>query len=140
MRKTNKQSMFLATVAAIALFAATGAFAQGQLDQKGGAEMKAPSGVQTQRSDQGAKNQGGMSGQNSGQNSQSALGRDAAANFDDPHVVRIERGICALHLQGGVGLQALQRLTALRGVSRRSKNPEGGCRAALVFVRSVALH
>ncbi len=44
----NKESTFLAGVTAFALFAATGAFAQqGQPDQKGGAEMKAPNGMQT---------------------------------------------------------------------------------------------
>jgi len=70
-------------VAAFTLFAATGAFAQqGQLDQKGGAQMNAPGGVQTERSNQGAKgqgsmNQGGMNqgatekGATSGQNAQS---------------------------------------------------------------------
>jgi len=59
MRKSNKQNTFLAGVAALALFTATGAFAQqGQPDQKGGgAGMKAPSGMQSQRSE----GQGGMS-------------------------------------------------------------------------------
>ena len=57
----HKQNALLAGVAAFTLFAATGAFAQqGQLDQKGGAQMNAPSGVQTERSNQGAKGQGSM--------------------------------------------------------------------------------
>jgi len=74
----NKQSTFLAGVAAFALFAATGAFAQqGQLDQKGGAGMKAPSGMQTQRSDQGAKNQGSISGQNAQSQRQPGRGTNA---------------------------------------------------------------
>jgi hypothetical protein len=72
----NKQSTFLAGVAAVALFAATGAFAQqGQLDQKGGAGMNAPTGTQTQRSDQGAKDRGAMSGQET----QGKPGQGAAA-------------------------------------------------------------
>ena len=55
----HKQNALLAGVAAFTLFAATGAFAQqGQLDQKGGAQMNAPGGVQTERSNQGAKGQG----------------------------------------------------------------------------------
>jgi len=58
----QKQNALLAGVAAFTLFAATGAFAQqSQLDQKGGAQMNAPGGVQTERSNQGAKGQGGMS-------------------------------------------------------------------------------
>lgn len=57
----HKQHTLLAGVAAFALFVATGAFAQqGQLDQKGGAQMKAPSGMQTERSNQGGMNQGSM--------------------------------------------------------------------------------
>jgi len=84
----HKQSTFLAGVAAFALFAATGAFAQqGQLDQKGGAQMKAPGGMQTERSNQGAENQGSMhqggmnQGGTSGQNAQSQRpsGQGAAA-------------------------------------------------------------
>ena len=80
-------------MAAFALFAATGAFAQqGQFDQKGGAQMNAPGGVQTERSNQGAKgqgsmNQGGMNqgatekGATSGKNAQSERrsGQGAAA-------------------------------------------------------------
>jgi hypothetical protein len=72
MRK--KHNTFLAGVAALTLFAASGAFAQGQPDQKGGADMKAQGGMQTQRSDQGAKNQGSMSGQNARSERQPGLG------------------------------------------------------------------
>jgi hypothetical protein len=74
----HKQSTFLASVAALALFAASGAFAQqGQAEQKGGAAAGGMHSTQSTKSpggmSQGGMNQGGMKqGGASGQSAQSA--------------------------------------------------------------------
>ena len=71
----HKQSTFLASVAALALFAASGALAQqGQAEQKGGAaagggmhstqSTKSPGGMSQGGMNQGGMKQGGASGQN----------------------------------------------------------------------------